>query len=311
MRITAAIRLAVKTLLSKNQGENILVIWVMQLKEATMKQYYEGWYMKQQQDSDVLAVIPGRAQNEAFVQVITPKDSYYVPYSLESYSLNGAMKVGNNVFTPEGMDVAISTDELELYARVRYEDLSPLRYDIMGPFALLPMETKHTVFSMRHRVRGDMLINGKDICFGNGIGYMEGDRGHSFPQGYTWIQSTDFGDDTSVMLAIASIPFGLVKFTGCIAVVYFEGREYRFATYLGVHIVNNDDRYVEVRQGDMCLHVQLLGEQGHLLQAPVLGEMDRQIKENPAVPARIVFEKKKQRLIDAICPNTSFEYVQA
>ena len=36
-----------------------------------MRPYYEGWYMKQQQGGDILAVIPGRAQDEAFIQVVT------------------------------------------------------------------------------------------------------------------------------------------------------------------------------------------------------------------------------------------------
>ena len=47
-------------------------------------------------------------------------------------------------------------------------------------------------------------------------GYMEGDRGHSFPRGYTWIQSTDFGCAASVMLALAEIPLAGLRFTGCI-----------------------------------------------------------------------------------------------
>ena len=43
-----------------------------------MKPYYEGWYMKQQQGEDVLAVIPGRAQDSAFIQVVSNRGSSFL-----------------------------------------------------------------------------------------------------------------------------------------------------------------------------------------------------------------------------------------
>ena len=49
-----------------------------------MRPYYEGWYMKQQQGGDILAVIPGRAQDEAFIQVVTADGAHYLPFPLET-----------------------------------------------------------------------------------------------------------------------------------------------------------------------------------------------------------------------------------
>ena len=111
------------------------------------------------------------------------------------------------------------------------------------------METKHTVFSMRHRVDGEVELNGRTLRFENAKGYMEGDRGHSFPRGYTWIQSTDFGCAASVMLALAEIPLAGLRFTGCIGVVWIAGVEHRFATYRGVRIREASDTAVEVVAG--------------------------------------------------------------
>ena len=51
-----------------------------------MKPYYEGWYMKQQQGEDVLAVIPGRAQDSAFIQVVSNRGSRFLPYPLEAFA---------------------------------------------------------------------------------------------------------------------------------------------------------------------------------------------------------------------------------
>ena len=177
---------------------------------------------------------------------------------------------------------------------VRYDHLLPLRSDIMGPFAYVPMETKHTVFSMRHQVTGSIRLNGDALDIRNGIGYMEGDRGHTFPRSYFWMQCLDVRQDASVMLAIAEIPLGPIRFTGCIGIVALGETEYRFATYRGVRIVEHTPTMAEVRQGDMSLRVEVLDDRGHKLQAPAQGLMDRTIHESPSVPARIRFVKGRR-----------------
>ena len=53
------------------------------------------------------------------------------------------------------------------------------------------------------------------------------------------------------MLAIAEIPLGPIRFTGCIGIVALGETEYRFATYRGVRIVEHTPTMAEVRQGDM------------------------------------------------------------
>lgn len=274
-----------------------------------MKPYYEGWYLKQQQGDDVLAVIPGRSQDSAFIQVITPGESHFIEYPLASYSRRAVMRVGSSMFSPSGMDVDVQTDDLELRGRVRYHATTPLRYDIMGPFSFLPMETKHSVFSMRHRVEGSVLLNGKAMRFDDGLGYMEGDRGHSFPLSYLWVQSVDFHREASVMVAVAGIPLAGVRFTGCIAVVMLEGKEYRFATYLGVRIVEASESAIHLRQRGMDLRVEFPDARGHRLQAPASGAMDRPIREIPDAPARFLFAKNGRTLLESACARTSFELV--
>lgn len=280
-----------------------------------MKPYYEGWYMKQQQGDDVLAVIPGRATDNAFIQVITPQGARYLSYPLAAFRQEErrgegmVMHVGRNRFSPRGMDVDVHEGGVDLVGRLRYRSLTPLRSDIMGPFAMLPMETKHTVFSMRHRVNGELVLNGETHRFDDGVGYMEGDRGHSFPAGYTWVQSGEFDNSASVMIAVARIPIGPVRFIGCIAVVNLDGCEYRLATYRGVRILHATSSLVELAQGDLRLRVDILGEGGHQLQAPNQGAMQRVIRESPSVPAHFHFERRGRTLLDARSPHTSYEYV--
>ena len=148
--------------------------------------------MKQQQGEDVLAVIPGRAQDSAFIQVVSNRGSRFLPYPLEAFDrTDGSMRIGDSLFTPYGMQLRIDEPDFELVGSVRYDHLLPLRSDIMGPFAYVPMETKHTVFSMRHQVTGSIRLNGDALDIRNGIGYMEGDRGHTFPRSYFWMQCLD------------------------------------------------------------------------------------------------------------------------
>ena len=266
-----------------------------------MKPYYEGWYMKQQQGEDVLAVIPGRAQDSAFIQVVSNRGSRFLPYPLEAFDrTDGSMRIGDSLFTPYGMQLRIDEPDFELVGSVRYDHLLPLRSDIMGPFAYVPMETKHTVFSMRHQVTGSIRLNGDALDIRNGIGYMEGDRGHTFPRSYFWMQCLDVRQDASVMLAIAEIPLGPIRFTGCIGIVALGETEYRFATYRGVRIVEHTPTMAEVRQGDMSLRVEVLDDRGHKLQAPAQGLMDRTIHESV---------KGGEPLLDEMESQTSYEFV--
>ena len=106
----------------------------------------------------------------------------------------------------------------------------------MGPFRYVPfMQCRHSVFSMRHPVDGILSINGTPYEFQNAIGYMEGDRGYSFPTKYAWTQCSF--PDGALMLSIAEIPFGGFHFTGIIGIVHLRRKEYRLATYLGAKAV--------------------------------------------------------------------------
>ena len=81
-----------------------------------MRPYYEGWYMKQQQGGDILAVIPGRAQDEAFIQVVTADGAHYLPFPLEDFRQTGtrSMRVGRSLFSPIGMMLDVQAPGLEL-----------------------------------------------------------------------------------------------------------------------------------------------------------------------------------------------------
>lgn len=70
------------------------------------------------------------------------------------------------------------------------------------------MQCRHSVFSMGHRVDGQLTINGQVYHFQNDMGYIEGDCGSSFPERYIWTQCSF--PNGSLMLSVADIPlYGL------------------------------------------------------------------------------------------------------
>ena len=215
--------------------------------------------------------------------------------------------LGKNRFGKNGIRVNIDNPSLRVKGKLDFGAITPIKYDIMGPFALVPfMECRHYVYSMRHTVNGRVVINGKNYVFENALGYWEGDSGNSFPKDYLWTQCLFNGG--SLMLSVANIPFGLFDFTGIIGVVYYNKKEYRFATYLGAYIRELRDGKVRIKQGNMELEAGLLEKTGKALNAPVLGSMIRTIHESTSCKAYYKFRIKGKTVFSFKTDRASFEY---
>lgn len=257
-----------------------------------------------------MAIIPGRACDGAFIQVITQEGSYCVQYPGAEYRGGGSLRLGDSLFSKEGVCLSISGEGLELGGSLRYSELTPIRGDIMGPFRFLPMQCRHTVVSMRHRISGQVTLNGQEIDFSDGRGYLEGDSGRSFPKSYTWVHSNDFQRDCSIMASVAHIPFAGGWFWGCICVVCLEGREYRLATYRGVRILHRSPQRLTIAQGRDLLDIRFPdAAAGHSLNAPIQGRMGRTIHETPCARVQFEFSREGRVLFREESPFASYEQV--
>lgn len=274
------------------------------------KIYFEGWYYKHQSLNTTLAVIPGRAKDCAFIQVITDACSYHIPYPLTQYKREkDSLLVGSNVFSASGIHLDIQTQKLTLNGELHYQNLVPIRSDIMGPFRFFPMECRHGVISMRHTLSGLVEMNGQTHNFSGGVGYIESDCGRSFPKNYMWVQANDFNRDCSIMASVASIPVLGLHFCGCICVIWLEGREYRLATYHGVKVIDCEPDFLSLRQGRYQLDIRINKNEGRALKAPMCGYMDRTIRETAACAAHFRFSCGKTILFEEESARTSHEYV--
>ena len=281
--------------------------------------YFEGWYLKHQnRRGQSLALIPafhidGTGRRGASVQVISEQGSWWLEYpdgpfqaSRDSFQV----QIGQSRFGSRGISLHIEKSGLSLHGMLRYGPFTPLQSDIMGPFRLFAgMQCSHGVISMGHSLRGTLCLNGEQIDFTEGTGYIETDRGRSFPSAYLWTQCAWDGPESgSLMLAAATIPLPVGGFTGCICAVLHRGREYRLATYRGARIEKWSPSEAVIRQGKYRLSAELLKARGQPLRAPAEGNMECAIHESLCADVRYRFWRGDSLLFQRTSRYASFEY---
>lgn len=277
-----------------------------------MHNYFEGWYFKCQEEDKTLALIPARhrfqGKTTCSMQVITDEEAFFIPLPGERLFFdkgNFTVRFGENQLGRQGIRLNLEGGGCRISGALDFGPFSPISSPIMGPFRLVPfLQCRHDVFSMSHRVTGKLTVNSKVYGFSKGRGYIEGDRGRSFPPHYAWTHA--FFPGGSLMACAAEIrPFG---FTGVLGLIHFRGTEYRLATYLGAKAVTVQDGELVIRQGDWELRCTREAPAGHLLRAPVAGAMHRLIRESPSCDAFYSFRVKGRTVFSFATSRASFEF---
>ena len=274
--------------------------------------YFKGWYFKCNNENKTIAFIPAFHRNHhqetTSLQVITDDAVFNIPFQSLQYQENPlAVKIGENIFSKKGIRLQIKNNDLSANGTLHFHDLSPIQYDIMGPFKYVPlMQCRHSVYSMRHRINGQITVNGQQYVFQNGIGYIEGDCGSSFPKEYIWTQC--HFNNGSLMLSVADIPMFGFHFTGIIGVILLNGKEHRIATYLGAKVKHMGKDSITVKQGDFQLTARLLQKNSQPLAAPSHGLMNRTIHESASCKAYYQFSYNNEILYEFTSDRASFEF---
>ena len=157
---------------------------------------------------------------------------------------------------------------------------------IMGPYSFAPfMECYHGIVSMDHRISGTLRVDGEDINFDNGRGYIEKDWGHSFPDAYVWMQSNHFSEPgVSLFISAAKIPWLRNSFTGFIAAIWIHDRLIKFTTYNGTKLTKCriNKTKVEMVLENSSYRMEINAKRGYsaTLASPILGFMDGRIDES-------------------------------
>jgi len=136
------------------------------------KNFFEGWYFKHQKGDSTIAFIPGiniddKGNKLAFIQVITNTNSYNINYPFSEFLVDKdklEVVIGNNIFSERGVKLHIESEDISISGNIKYGELTPIKYDIMGPFAAIPcMECNHGVISLYHELNGEIIINNEII----------------------------------------------------------------------------------------------------------------------------------------------------
>lgn len=291
--------------------------------------FFEGCYYKliSKDENYAYAIIAGASfgkdknSSHSFIQVYDGKqnkydyhkfdidDFYYSKETLE-------MKIKDNHFTLNELKLRVS-DELgkiegELYLdNIHSWPSACLSPGAMGWFELMPfMECYYGILSFNNSIKGSLKVEGKNLDFTNGKGYIEKNWGKSFPESWIWIQSNHFDTyDASIVVSVATIPFLTTSFPGFVIGFWHQGKLYQFCTYTGAKIISLGVEKLSAEKSKISLitkskhyelHMEAVKMGGYDLKAPVVGGMTGRCDESLTSEIYVSLyhkEKNTKRLI--------------
>jgi hypothetical protein len=284
------------------------------------KNYFEGWYNKlvSADEESIFTFIPTIAINKKhgtshcaiqFFDGIAGKAEYF-KYQIEEFTnlseLQYKIRIGNNILSEKGMNLDINKNGYRIQGFIRYTESVPwvkklLQPGVMGVLSYFPLlETYHGIVSMNHRINGNLLINGTDINFNNGKGYIEKDWGRSFPSSWIWMHSNHFREtDLSFTFSIAKIPILNLKVNGFLCIIWHQNRFYKFTTYTRAKIlkltIESNEINIVIKDRKHLLIVRAIKGSSVDLKAPRLGVMVGHCIESMTSKIRIKLLKLNNR----------------
>ena len=295
--------------------------------------YFEGWYFKHVSENrdHVFSFIPGvsltRNDKHAFIHVIDgiSGKTWNVKYQLSEFIYSKDefnVWVGKSSFSEKGIQLDIEAEDLKIKGEIFYADLvkypsSAFSPGIMGWYSFVPfMECKHGISSVLHGLNGSLTINNAEINFTEGTGYIEKDWGTSFPESWIWLHCNTFEKPgSSFTFSVAKIPWLGNFFIGHICFLYVEGKFHLFATYNGSKITkltfHSPVLEIEIKNKTHTLKVKAVQNRSGELKAPVVGEMNRIIKESVDSTIEIeLFDKENKIVFDDKGTRAGLEIIE-
>ena len=262
-----------------------------------MKNRFYGKYYKFISDNGhVLAFIISHTNEGDMIQIIMDSGSYFIN------DMN-AITINDNTIT-----FNVNSNDINIKGELALGKFNKLNSKVMGPFTYLPMECRHSIYSMKHTINGKLIINGNEYTYTNSLGYIEGDSGSSFPKKYIWYNSVT--DSATVTMAIATVVvMGFIKFKGLLCFIKTKDKEYKICTYNLGKIKKIENNNIVIKKGKYKFILEFSNNEGHKLKAPVKGNMDRYIKEAITTSTRYKLLYKNNLILDVCDDISSLEYM--
>lgn len=276
--------------------------------------FFEGWYFKlvDRSGHHRFALIPGvflhpdPATQHAFIQILdgTAGPSRYHRYPFSDFGASAGtfdIRIGANRISDRSMTIDIEREGHSVRGSLTFTETKPWPVSlaspgIMGWYAWVPfMECYHAVVSLDHAIDGSLTVNGTEIDFSGGRGYIEKDWGRSFPHAHIWIQSNHFpAPKTSLTASVAIIPWIRTSFPGFIVGFLMNGHLYRFATYTGARItrleVSDDQIQWAMRDKRYELVIRATRSTAGLLHAPTVTAMTDRLLESLTSKVNVILK---------------------
>lgn len=274
------------------------------------RNFFEGVYYKLIGNDlkEAYAIIPGvsfgkdKKNSHAFIQVFNglKEEYHYLVYDVEDFwysSTSPDMKVGDSHFNLDKIQLDIDKDGVKINGELKLSNVHSwpsafLSPGAMGWFELAPfMECYYGILSFDNYINGTINVNGENINFENGKGYIEKNWGVSFPQSWIWMQSNVFDEnDISIVVSLATIPWLFSVFPGFIIGFWYKKELYTFATYNNAKIMDlriekdlstgDNIVYITTKHKRMYLDIKARRVGGYDLKAPLIGEMTGRCNES-------------------------------
>ena len=284
--------------------------------------YFEGWYHKLvSKTKRSIVIIPGmyrsgEVENEFSFIMIFDGNSGEVHFERFSYdhfvSKTNAYdtEIGKNHFSKNKINLDIKSGSFSIKGAVNFSGTTPwpvtlLEPGCMGWYSYLPiMECYHGILSMNHSLSGELSLNGENINFNSGLGYIEKDWGRNFPQSWIWVQANHFKKEkVSLSASIAKIPLLGTRFAGFIVGLLINDKLYRFTTYRSAKIINikknSDEIEWVLKQRDLTLSISIIiGKKSGMLYAPDQLDMVEKVEEHLDSSVKFKLQEHQQVIFE-------------
>jgi len=213
--------------------------------------FFEGWYFKlvDKNMNNVLSLIPGiylgksSLNSHSFIQILQGNKA---SYSYKKFTKDEFVSKSNNEFKINIATNSFSLKEISLNINDGIDNITgcisfknllkwPDSLTIpgsMGYYNFIPfMQCYSQVSVMDMDLCGRLNINGEEVDFSGGRGYVEKNWGSAFPYSWTWVQCNSFKNKkASISCSIGHIPFMLTSFRGFLIGLFIDDKFYKFTT---------------------------------------------------------------------------------
>jgi len=290
---------------------------------------FEGWYFREQSRDLTIAFIPALHYDEegrmtGSLQVVFPEKSWFIAYDHPvNMNLPDSLFVvlGKNVFTEACIHLDIDEPGLSIKGDIYFDHEPGAKFHVMGPLGvpgvagllktagMLPCG--HKIWAMEQELSGGLLINGEEVTFDGGKGYMEEDHGTTFPKNYFWTQCNWFGEKPlRISCAGVELPFagGRKTLMGCFACIDQGGYKVKLATYRGAKVEAYSQEGFRIRQGKYLLEGWKMEGKPVKLQAPLGSAMSERTEEYLKCTARYKLSHNGETIFDEISQRAAYEF---